>query len=210
MKKIKENSLIISYNGATKEDQESFKNWLKKRIFREHLIESSKKMFVDKNLIEIELSNMETSLDDENITDEDIYKIGNRLKEIQFELSSYKKSKAEKGTKKKKLSSEPKKLEDVYAEIGMSEDRKTEIRDEINRRIKLWNDATGVKEIGSSFSFMSFEMYIGLFGYPFEPEEWMAGQNYDRFITDDEFHSFEYNYILRDVHMDFMSNLGTI
>jgi hypothetical protein len=81
----------------------------------------------------------------------------------------------------------------------MEEKRKTEITNEIQRRIGEWLKYSTFEEFTVQGSFMRFEMAIGLNGYPFVKEEWMKNKNFNKFITDDEFYCTEYNQILNNI-----------
>jgi hypothetical protein len=81
----------------------------------------------------------------------------------------------------------------------MNEERKKEITNEIQRRLNEWLKHYTFEEITVYGSFMRFEMAIGLNGYPFGKEEWMKNKNFNKFISDEEFYSDEYNKIINDI-----------
>jgi len=81
----------------------------------------------------------------------------------------------------------------------MEEKRKTEITNEIERRISEWLKYSTFEEFTVQGSFLRFEMAIGLNGYPFVKEEWMKNKNFNKFISDEEFYSDEYNKILNEI-----------
>jgi len=81
----------------------------------------------------------------------------------------------------------------------MEEKRKTEITNEIERRVSEWLKYSTFKEFTVQGSFIIFEMAIGLNGYPFVKEEWMKNKNFNKFISDEEFYSDEYNKIINEI-----------
>jgi hypothetical protein len=81
----------------------------------------------------------------------------------------------------------------------MEEKRKKEIINEIQRRLNEWLKYYKFDEITVSGSLMRFEMAIGLNGYPFVKEKWMKNKNFNKFISDEEFYSNEYNKIINDI-----------
>jgi hypothetical protein len=81
----------------------------------------------------------------------------------------------------------------------MQEKRKEEITKEIQRRLSEWLKYSTFEEFTVQGSFMRFEMAIGLNGYPFAKEEWMKNKKFNKFITDKEFYSDEYNKIINNI-----------
>jgi hypothetical protein len=81
----------------------------------------------------------------------------------------------------------------------MEEKRKTEITNEIERRISEWLKYATFEEFTVQGSFIRFEMAIGLNGYPFVKEKWMKNKNFNKFISHKEFYSNEYNKIINDI-----------
>jgi hypothetical protein len=81
----------------------------------------------------------------------------------------------------------------------MQEKRKEEITNEIQRRLSEWLKYSTFEEFTVQGSLMRFEMAIGLNGYPFAKEEWMKNKKFNKFITNTEFYSDEYNKIINNI-----------
>lgn len=75
----------------------------------------------------------------------------------------------------------------------MTTEREKEVREEAERRIKLWVKNASFAEMTVNGSLLRFNMAIGGIGYPLEPENWMTSEETVRFITDKEFESPEYD-----------------
>jgi hypothetical protein len=78
----------------------------------------------------------------------------------------------------------------------MNIERKEEIKQESKRRLNEWLKNSTFNKMSVYGSFIRFNMSIGLNGYPFEKPEWMKDKKFDKFITDEEFHSVDYNKIM--------------
>ena len=78
----------------------------------------------------------------------------------------------------------------------MSIERLNEIKLEAKKRLNLWLYYSNFEEMTLNFSQIRFEMAIGLFGYPFEKEYWMSKNEFNQFVTEDEFDSNEVSIIL--------------
>jgi len=70
----------------------------------------------------------------------------------------------------------------------MTNERYEQIVYEVKRRVDLWLDNSSFEEMTVQYSRMRFHMAIGLGGYPFEKESWMNKNDFNAFVTDDEFH----------------------
>ena len=81
----------------------------------------------------------------------------------------------------------------------MEQKRKKEIQEEAKRRLNLWLQHSSFNEMSCHGSYIRFNMSIGLAGYPFEEEEWMKGQSFNNFITDEEFETIEYDDIMSEL-----------
>ena len=85
----------------------------------------------------------------------------------------------------------------------MTEERKKEIKEEAKKRIELWTSNTSFDEMTVCGSFIRFNMAIGLLGgYPFKKEHWMNENDFNGFVTEDEFDSIEYSEILNHLFQD--------
>jgi hypothetical protein len=78
----------------------------------------------------------------------------------------------------------------------MEKSRYNQIKEEAEKRVKLWVENTSFAEMTVSGSKLRFNMGIGAMGYPFEKEEWMNPEDFKRFITEEEFDSKEYDEIV--------------
>ena len=89
----------------------------------------------------------------------------------------------------------------------MTEERKEEIKAEAERRIGLWLSSTSFEEMTVYGSFIRFNMAIGLLGgYPFEKEQWMDKDDFEGFVTEDEFDSVDYDLILSELFEQYSAN----
>jgi hypothetical protein len=77
----------------------------------------------------------------------------------------------------------------------MEKSRYNEIKEEAERRVKLWVENTSFAEMTVSGSRLRFNMGIGAMGYPFQKEEWMGEDDFKSFVTEEEFDSKEYDEI---------------
>ena len=78
----------------------------------------------------------------------------------------------------------------------MNKIRVNEIKLEAKNRLNLWLKNSSFEEMTLNFSQIRFEMAIGLFGYPFEKEYWMGKNEFNQFVTEQEFDSNEVSIIL--------------
>lgn len=84
----------------------------------------------------------------------------------------------------------------------MTEERKSEITKEAQKRIDLWLSNSTFNEMTAHSSFMRFNMSIGLLGgYPFEKREWMNENDFKGFVSNEEFESAEYNSIMSNLYV---------
>jgi hypothetical protein len=75
----------------------------------------------------------------------------------------------------------------------MTQKRYNKIKTEAVRRLELWLLNSSFDEMSVGGSLMRFNMSLGLLGYPFEKEKWMI--DFNKFITEDEFDSEQYDEI---------------
>jgi len=83
--------------------------------------------------------------------------------------------------------------------------RSEEITAEATRRLNLHLDHTTFAELTVFGSYMRFNMAIGGVGYPFEFEEWMNPDEWQAFVTDQEFNSPIYDNAVKPLfnhHLD--------
>jgi len=89
----------------------------------------------------------------------------------------------------------------------MKEERKKQIKTEAQRRLNLWLSNTSFNEMTVYGSFIRFNMALGLFeGYPFEKESWMNKDDFNGFVTEQEFDSVDYDLILQELFNKSMAN----
>ena len=89
----------------------------------------------------------------------------------------------------------------------MKEERKKQIKTEAERRLNLWLSNSSCDEMTVSGSFIRFNMALGLFeGYPFEKENWMNKDDFNGFVTEQEFDSVDYDLILQELFNKSMAN----
>ena len=81
----------------------------------------------------------------------------------------------------------------------MEKSRYNEIKEEAERRVKLWVENSSFDEMTVGGSRLRFNMGIGAMGYPFEKEEWMAEDGFKSFITEEEFDSPQYDEIVDEL-----------
>lgn len=81
----------------------------------------------------------------------------------------------------------------------MKKERIDEIKLEAEKRLKLWLENSNFNEMSVFGSPIRFNMSIGLLGYSFEKESWMAENEFNKFINDKEFYSDEVDIILDDL-----------
>jgi len=81
----------------------------------------------------------------------------------------------------------------------MKIERKQQIEQEAKRRLELWLKNSSFEEMSCCGSKMRFQMSIGLIGYPFEKRNWMKDNDFERFITDEEFESDEVVEIMENI-----------
>ena len=79
----------------------------------------------------------------------------------------------------------------------MTTERRKEIETEAKRRVDLWILNSSFNDMTVYGSYMRFNMAIGLLGgYPFKNEPWMIEDDFNGFVTENEFHSVEYDTII--------------
>lgn len=81
----------------------------------------------------------------------------------------------------------------------MDKNRKEEILYELVDRTNKWLDNSDFDKFTCNGSLMRFEMALGMLGYPFKKEAWMGENNFNRFITEDEFEDEDYNYMISEI-----------
>ena len=91
----------------------------------------------------------------------------------------------------------------------MTQNRINQIREEAEKRLNLWLINSTFAEMTCEGSLMRFEMALGLFGYSFQKEEWMDKSDFNKFVSEKEFNSYEYDYIIQDLfekHIHLLTN----
>jgi hypothetical protein len=81
----------------------------------------------------------------------------------------------------------------------MNTKRKEKIKQEAKRRLNEWLKNSTFDEMSVCGSFIRFNMSIGLSGYPFEKPEWMKDKKFNKFISDEEFDSMDYDEIMSEL-----------
>ena len=82
----------------------------------------------------------------------------------------------------------------------MTTKRQEKIRTEAQRRLNEWLENSTFDEMSVGGSKMRFDMSLGLLGgYPFIKPDWMKTKKFNSFVTEEEFHSKEYNLIIDDL-----------
>ena len=81
----------------------------------------------------------------------------------------------------------------------MEKNRIDEIKQEAEKRVKLWIENSSFAEMTVSGSKLRFNVGIAGIGYPFEKEEWMNEDDFKRFVTDEEFDSEQYDEIVNEL-----------
>jgi len=81
----------------------------------------------------------------------------------------------------------------------MDKNRMSEIKKEAIYRVDKWLLNSNFQEMTVSGSMMRFDMALGLTGYPFEKEEWMDKNDFNKFISDEEFNSLDYDIMMSDL-----------
>jgi hypothetical protein len=81
----------------------------------------------------------------------------------------------------------------------MTQERKNEIRIEAKKRLDMWLKNSTYYDMTCCGSYIRFNMAIGLNGYPFDKEKWMKKDEFNKFITDEEFDSIEYDEIIDEL-----------
>jgi len=92
----------------------------------------------------------------------------------------------------------------------MTKERYEEIALEVNRRLNLWLDNTTFEKMTVGYSKLRFEMAIGLGGYPFEKESWMDKDDFNPFVTDEEFCHPMCDYIIGSMFNNLMKHTDEI
>jgi len=89
----------------------------------------------------------------------------------------------------------------------MTIERKKQIQAEAKKRVKLWLSKVSFDEMTVKGSHIWFNMRVGLLGgYPFKKESWMAEEDFNAFITEEEFDSEEYSSIMGELYYKSMHN----
>lgn len=82
----------------------------------------------------------------------------------------------------------------------MNQQRKIDIKSEAQKRLNLWLQNTSFEKMTIDGSLVRFEMALGLFeGYPFEKEKWMHKNDFNGFVTEEEFYSVDYVLIINEL-----------
>ena len=89
----------------------------------------------------------------------------------------------------------------------MTIERKNQIQAEAKKRVKLWLSKVSFDEMTVKGSHIWFNMRVGLLGgYPFKKESWMAEEDFNAFITEEEIDSEEYSSIMGELYYKSMNN----
>jgi hypothetical protein len=75
-----------------------------------------------------------------------------------------------------------------------------EIKDEAERRVKLWMMNSSFDKMTTGGSKMLFEMAIGARGNPHQMKTWMTSNDTKSFVTPEEFTSSTYNQIIKELY----------
>jgi len=82
----------------------------------------------------------------------------------------------------------------------MTTERYVQITEEAQRRINLWLENETFKEFTKGYSYRRFSMVIGFIGYPFKKEKWMNHNDFERFVTDDEYYNdLDFDWLFRNL-----------
>jgi len=82
----------------------------------------------------------------------------------------------------------------------LSEKRIKEIKDEAQRRLSLWLSNSTFDDMTVSGSYIRFNIALGLLdGYLFEKEDWMNENDFQGFVTNEEYDSIDYDIIITDL-----------
>ena len=81
----------------------------------------------------------------------------------------------------------------------MNTERKEIVKQEAKRRLIEWLKNSTFDKMSVCGSLMRFDMSIGLAGYPFQKPEWMKHKNFDKFVSDEEYDSEEYDEIMSEL-----------
>jgi hypothetical protein len=77
--------------------------------------------------------------------------------------------------------------------------RKEEIKKEALRRLNLWLTYSSYDEMSAGGSVMRFNMSLGLLDYPFKKEKWMVDKGFNKFVSEKEFDSPDYDEIILEI-----------
>lgn len=84
---------------------------------------------------------------------------------------------------------------------AMNAKRKDKIKQEAKRRICEWLKNSTFDDMSVCGSFLRFDMSIGLFGgYPFKKPKWMKDKKFNKFVTEEEFYSSDYDEIIDELY----------
>lgn len=82
----------------------------------------------------------------------------------------------------------------------MTIERSKEIWNEAIVRINQWLKNSTFEEMTVYYSKMRFDMALGLAGYPFKKEEWMLDNDFNTFVSDEEYNSEHYDIIINELY----------
>lgn len=82
----------------------------------------------------------------------------------------------------------------------MKLERKKEIFNEGIVRISKWLENSTFEEMTVYYSMIRFNMAVGMIGYPFKKEAWMLDSDFNRFVSDQEYDSPEYDDIMNNLY----------
>lgn len=84
----------------------------------------------------------------------------------------------------------------------MTQKRKKQIKEELEKRLAIWLEKTNFEKLSFFGSKLIFEMSLGAVGLGHVPKEntnLIDKNDFQRFITDEEFNSPEYNEIINEL-----------
>lgn len=88
----------------------------------------------------------------------------------------------------------------------MTNERLLEIKNECKKRVELWLKNESWDRMTVCNSLLRFQMSLGLIGYPFKKEKWMKNDEFNRFITDEEYDDYEVDEIIIDLFYEYQKS----
>lgn len=88
-------------------------------------------------------------------------------------------------------------------DYNLTNERLFEIEQEVKRRMNLWLNHWH-PFITTFWSEMWFERNLGLFGgYRYKKKYWMKKNDFENFISEQEFHTDEYNKLIKKLYWEY-------